>query len=131
MTQTNPGDTIDLLRAMFVAFNAHDAGAVVNLMTEDCTFETAAGPEIHGARHVGRAAVRAAFEQAWANFPDVRWDDARHFTCGDRAVSEWVFRATRPDGSRIEVQGCDLFTIRDGKVAVKQAFRKERPVQGA
>jgi len=43
-------------------------------------------------------------------------------------VSEWVFRATRADGARIEVQGCDLFTLRDGKVAAKRAFRKDRPV---
>jgi hypothetical protein len=28
----------------------------------------------------------------------------------------------------MEAQGCDLFTFRDGKIAVKQAFRKSRPL---
>ena len=116
-----------LLDEMFSAFNAHDAAKVVSLMTEDCVFETAAGPEEHGVRHVGRSAVKAAFENVWAAMPDVRWDVTGHFVAGDRAVSEWVFRATRADGARIEVQGCDLFTLRDGKVAVKRAFRKDRP----
>jgi uncharacterized protein (TIGR02246 family) len=116
-----------LLDEMFVAFNAHDAAKVVSLMTEDCVFETAAGPEEYGARHVGRAAVKTAFENVWAAMPDVRWDVTGHFVAGDRAVSEWVFRATRADGARIEVQGCDLFTLRDGKVAAKRAFRKDRP----
>ena len=28
------------------------------------------------------------------------------------------------DGSRAEVDGCDLFTFRNGKIAVKNSFRK-------
>ena len=129
MTFERGDETIAVLRSMFEAFNRHDAAAVAALMTEDCIFETAAGPDVHGQRHSGRPAAQAAFEQVWTALPDVRWDDVRHFCSGNRAVSEWVFRATRSDGSRIEVQGCDLFTIRHGKVAVKQAFRKERSPQ--
>lgn len=123
---SSPSPTISLLHELFAAFNAHDAAKVVSLMTEDCVFEAAAGTEMFGARHTGRGAVKAAFENVWKGLPDVRWDVTNHFHTGDRAVSEWVFRATRPDGSKIEVQGCDLFTLRDGKIAVKQAFRKER-----
>lgn len=116
-----------LLQNIFKAFNAHDGDKVVSFMTEDCVFEAAGGNEVFGVRHVGRIAVKAAFENVWKNFPDVRWDVTNHFHVGDRAVSEWVFRATRPDGSRLEMQGCDLFTLRDGLIAVKQAFRKDRP----
>lgn len=121
-------DHLRLLDKLFEAFNAHDAEKVVALMTEDCIFEAAAGPEIFGARHVGRAAVKAAFEAVWAGLPDVSWNVTGHFVAGDRAVSEWIFRATRADGARIEVQGCDLFTLRDGRISMKQAFRKDRPV---
>jgi taurine dehydrogenase small subunit len=32
---------------------------------------------------------------------------------------------------RIEAQGADLFTLRDGKIVFKQAFRKNRPMQKA
>ena len=32
------------------------------------------------------------------------------------------------DGSRVEAQGADLFTLRDGKIIVKQALRKQRPL---
>ena len=28
--------------------------------------------------------------------------------------------------ARLEADGCDLLTLRDGKIAVKKAFRKER-----
>ena len=32
------------------------------------------------------------------------------------------------DGSRVEAEGCDLFTFANGKIVRKQAFRKNRPV---
>ena len=59
---------------------------------------------------------------------DARWDHHGHFVHGDRAVSEWTFSGTNKDGSRVEAEGCDLFTLRDGKIVRKQAFRKNRPL---
>jgi ketosteroid isomerase-like protein len=44
----------------------------------------------------------------------------------DRGVSEWTFTGTMPDGQRVEVTGCDLFTFRDGRIAIKNSFRKNR-----
>ena len=44
-------------------------------------------------------------------------------------ISEWTFTGTNSDGKRVEAQGVDLFTLRDGRIVVKQAFRKDRPVQ--
>jgi uncharacterized protein (TIGR02246 family) len=116
-----------LLDDMFAAFNRHDAAAVVALMTPDVTFDTAGGPEVHGARHTGRAAVQAAFEAVWAGIPDVRWDAVTHHVGADHVTTTWIFRGTRGDGARIEVQGIDLFTFREGLVATKSAFRKDRP----
>ena len=115
------------LQAFTDAWNRHDIDALMSFMTDDCVFQAAGGPLACGARHVGREAVRAAFAQAWANFPDAQWRDGRHEVHGDRGVSEWTFTGTRADGTRIEAEGCDLFTFRDGLIAVKNAFRKDRP----
>lgn len=41
-------------------------------------------------------------------------------------VSEWTFTGTQKDGRRVEVTGCDLFTFRDGKIAIKNSYRKNR-----
>jgi ketosteroid isomerase-like protein len=71
--------------------------------------------------------VRQAFQSAWENFPDAQWRNARHFVAGDRGVSEWTFTGTAADGTRLEVDGVDLFTFREGKILVKNAFRKDRP----
>lgn len=44
--------------------------------------------------------------------------------CG---VFEWTFTGTRAgDGMRIETHGCDLFTFRDGRIHIKNSWRKMR-----
>ena len=67
-----------------------------------------------------------AYEAVFAQYPDARWANARHFVTGNRGVSEWTFAGSRNDGRRVEVTGCDLFTFRNGKIAVKNSFRKNR-----
>lgn len=96
-------------------------------MTEDCVFESSAGPDAWGTRYVGWEAVRAGFVEVWNVFSDAHWANARHFVAGDRGVSEWTFTGTRSDNSRVEVHGCDLFTFRNGKIALKDSYRKNRP----
>lgn len=129
MTQANPAAiTKDTLEAFSKAWNAHDVDALMTFMTEDCVFHTAAGSGLQGTTISGFDAVRDAFEQVWKNFPDVCWKDAEHTVlCGDKAITESTFCATKPDGSRIEARMVDVFTVRDGKIAVKNAFRKDRP----
>jgi steroid delta-isomerase-like uncharacterized protein len=121
--------TTETLQAFADAWNRHDVDALMSFMSADCVFEASAGPDACGTRYAGRDAVRAAFAEVWASFPDAHWGDARHFVSGDRGVSEWTFTGTRADGARVEVHGCDVFTFRDGKIALKNSYRKNRPPQ--
>jgi steroid delta-isomerase-like uncharacterized protein len=127
MQNTTTQVTTEMLQAFADAWNRHDADALTSFMTDDCVFEASAGAEVCGARYVGSEAVRAGFAEVWAVYPDARWADARHFVHGDRGVSEWTFTGTKVDGTRIEVQGCDVFTFRDGKILLKNSYRKNRP----
>jgi ketosteroid isomerase-like protein len=117
--------TVEFLRSFAEAFNRHDLDSIMAHMTEDCVFDLSAGPERHGRRYSGREAVRGGFAEVFAAFPNGQWEEARHLVAGDRGLSEWVFRGTRPDGTRVEVNGCDIFTFRDGKIAMKDSFRKQ------
>jgi ketosteroid isomerase-like protein len=117
---------VDFLVSFCDAFNRHDLDALMAHMTEDCIFDASAGSEQQGRRYIGGDAVRAGFAEVFAAFPDSQWEDGQHWVSGDRGVSEWTFRGTRLDGVRVEVNGCDLFTFRDGKIAVKDSFRKQR-----
>lgn len=115
-----------LLHEFGDAFNRHDLEALMAMMTEDCVFDASAGRSVDGEHHRGQAAVRAAFAEVFAQFPDAQWRDPRHVVAGDRGISEWTFTGTRADGTRVEVRGCDVFTLRDGKIAIKDSFRKNR-----
>jgi ketosteroid isomerase-like protein len=118
--------TLALLDAFADAWNRHDTDAILSMMTEDCIFEASRGPDVKGTVYSGLDGVRGGVDEVFATFPDAQWNGPRHFVAGDRGVSEWVFTATGPDGSRVEVQGCDVFTFRDGKIAVKNSYRKQR-----
>lgn len=118
--------TVATLAGFSDAWNRHDIDALMQFMTDDCVFETAAGPDACGTRHVGREAVRKAFASAWQAVPDAQWRSAQHFVHGDFGVSQWTFTGTAADGSPIEVDGVDLFTFRDGKIQRKNVFRKTR-----
>lgn len=115
------------LEAFAQAWNRHDIDALMGFMADGCVFHTWTGPDASGTRHIGREAVRAAFQQAWTDFPDAQWTRARHVVTGRRGLSEWTFVGTRAsDGQRVEVDGCDLFTFQGDKIRVKDSWRKSR-----
>ncbi len=115
-----------LLQQFGAAWNDHDLEALLSMVTDDCVFETAAGVEACGNRMVGKAALRDAFPAAWKTWPDAQWTDAVHFVAGERGVSEWTFIGTDQEGRRTEVRGVDLFELRDGLIARKDTYRKNR-----
>ena len=121
--------SLTLLERFSAAWNNHDLSGLMACMHGDCVFETAAGSEACGTRVEGRSAVAAAFESAWINVPDAQWTQAHHWVSGDRGVSEWTFEGTAQDGSRIQANGVDLFTFKDGLILVKDVFRKDRKPQ--
>lgn len=118
------GVTVEFLDAFADAWNRHDVEAILAAMTPDGAMQTSAGPEPWGARSVGHAQIRSAIEAFFRTYPDARWNGPEHFVCGDRGVTQWVFTATGAKGG-VEAHGCDLFTFRDGRIAVKDSYRKQ------
>ena len=119
--------TMDMLEAFSAAWNRHDLDAIMNLSSPDCEFWASAGPDVEGARAVGRDAVAKAYQAVFDTFPDGQWTKGR-ITLIDaaRALSEWTFVGTSVDGKRVEVLGLDLLDLQDGKVRIKNSFRKNR-----
>ncbi len=107
------------LEALLDAFNAHDLDAIMAFFTDDCVLETP-----RGQRMTGTEAVRQGLKARLDGIPDIVYDDARHFACGDRGVSEWTIRGTQATGEPIEVRGCDLFEFTDGRISRKDSYWK-------
>lgn len=128
MAQSDKRVDEKFLQSFADAFNTHDLNAVMAHMTDDCVFEASAGPDANGEKFSGQEQVRKAFEIVFKTYPDAHWGKSKHFISGNRGFSEWVFTGTRGDGTKVEVTGCDLFTFRDGKIAIKNSYRKNRQV---
>jgi ketosteroid isomerase-like protein len=123
---SNKRITVQFLQSFADAFNAHDINKIMSFMTQDCVFEASAGEYADGEKFMGQENVRKAFENVFSTFHDAHWANARHFISENRGFSEWTFTGSKSDGSTVEVTGCDLFTFKDGKIAVKNSYRKSR-----
>lgn len=117
-------ETLRLMQRHADAWNAHDADALLNMMTDGCIYDASAGPGPQGARFQGHAALRPAFVAIWTTFPDARWDEAAHVLDGEIGFTTWVFRGTKADDSKVEVKGLDLLRFQDGKIRHKDTYRK-------
>ena len=119
--------TVEELRRVLDAFNAHDLDAIMERFAEDCVFESPRGPDRWGRRFVGKEEVRRGLAARFEGIPDVRYGDDDHFACGNRGVSEWTLTGTTVDGERVDVRGCDLWTLGDdGRILRKDSFWKIR-----
>lgn len=121
---TTDAQRLATLEAILGGFNAHDPDAILAHFTDDAIFDAPRGRTSGGARFVGRAAIREAFEQRFAGIPDIRYEDDRHFVDGDRGVSEWTIRGTSADGAAVEVRGCDLWEFRGALISRKDSYWK-------
>lgn len=117
--------TVDLLDRYANAWNRHDTEAIVSLMTPDADFLMSGGLTAEGRRVSGRDALVREISAFFKSMPDAEWRNARHFIAANRGVTQWTFTATRPDGSKVETNGVDMFTFRDGLIAVKDSYRKQ------
>lgn len=104
---------------LFEATNAHDIDAMRGFYTDDCV-ERFPDRTCHGPDEIA-----AYFRELFAAVPDFRMDIKSIVEKGDEAFVRWVATGTH-EGTvqgvagtekRIEIDGMDHMTLRDGKVA--------------
>ena len=118
----------ELMIAHIDAWNDHDLDRLMQLFADDCVFEASGGPDVQGQRFEGKPAVREAFAAVFEKMPDAHWGGGRHHLIdAEYCVSEWTLTGTLADGGRLEVNGCDFLTVRDGRITRKDSYRKQRP----
>lgn len=117
----NGAETLAVVERFNEAFNRHDIDAVMELMTDDCVFDTT-NPPPDGERFVGQAAVRGAWQRLFTGAPEASFSAEEMFACGDRCVVRW--RYTWDPASDGHVRGVDVFRVRAGHVAEKLSYVK-------
>ena len=112
----------DFVQSFLQTWSNHDVDAIMDLMTNDCEFEPSS--RAWGIHYQGTAAVRAAVEKLFKSAPDIQWQAVRYFAAGEQIVIEVLATGTNDKGEPFKIPGCDLLTLRDGKIASKRAYRK-------
>ncbi len=122
---TTAGPTVEILRGILAAFNAHDLDAIMAYCAEDVVLEMPRGPHPWGARAEGADAVRRLLATRFSGIPDVSYNDDSHHVMGEIGLSRWTLRGTEAaTGRRIEVRGCDIFSFREDKLVKKDSYWK-------
>lgn len=116
----------DVVRAWGMAFNRQDAAALAELYAEDATnYQVPEEPV------VGKAAIRAMFEEGFRAFPDMGFEEVNLFEDGEWAILEWKGWSTNlgpvgdhpPTGRKCEdMRGCGFFQVRDGKIVFQRGY---------
>ena len=115
-------ETRALIEAYNDAWNRQDLDAVVSMHAEEIVFENHTAAE----RAEGADAVRAHIAGIFERWPSLRFSGRRLYVADGFAVSEWTANATKPDGTRIEWDGVDVFPLRDGKIVRKDIYSTSR-----
>ena len=118
--------TMALLDKIQAGFNERDVEAILSHFAEDCVWLMARGPDApEGRRCRGKAEIVRVLRDRYAEIPDMRWEETRHWIVDEtKALSEWVVRGTPGEGPAFAELGCDLWEFRDGLVVKKDTYWK-------
>jgi predicted ester cyclase len=120
-------ETAEVARSYFEAIGRQDLDAM------EAHYHPGGGGPIHGLvdLKVGKN-YREWFETLFRAFPDWKFEILNLVADGDRAAVEWRATATfdgdvrfeglEPNGAKLDVQGCDMVTIRDGRISRIDAY---------
>lgn len=122
-----PTEAGPVARAYFEAVAARDLDAMVDF------YEPGGTGEIHGLVELTAPdSFRAWFANLFAAFPDFRFEILDVVGEGEKAAVRWRatgtfsgkarFEGMDPTGAKIDLSGCDLLTIRNGKIHRNDAY---------
>jgi len=100
------------------AWAEHDTDTILNSVTDDIHFRMAA--DVEGIR--GKQAFKAWLAEMANPAFKVRLTTERLFVSGDDAALSGIIDMTEPDGSQHKFAFCDLYKLRNGKIAELLAY---------
>jgi steroid delta-isomerase-like uncharacterized protein len=124
---TEATDAATVARAYFEAIGGHDLDAMTAF------YEPGGTGEIHGLIELRVPdSYRTWFGDLFRAFPDFQMEILDVMATGDKAAVRWHatgtfagnarFEGLLPNGARIDVQGCDVLTIRAGRIHRNDAY---------
>ncbi len=115
-----------LLKKLGKGFNSANVEAVLECVTDDFEWILAEGPDApHGKIVRGREAVAATMTARAKAMPELRFSETDLIYSGDKVVGTYRVTGRYADGRTIDARGCDIYVIRDAKIARKDSYWKQ------
>jgi ketosteroid isomerase-like protein len=108
------------------AWNSGNADLVASFFAEDGVYHASVGPDALGKSYIGKDNIRRGVQGFFDRYPDGKFENLKVVVAGEIGTFEWDFVATDSSGQTVRIAGCDLLQFIGDKVAVKNAFRKQR-----
>jgi ketosteroid isomerase-like protein len=105
------------------AFNRHDVAGMMQLMSDDCIFETTE-PAPDGAVYSGKEAVAHFWQDFFRQSPDAQIEIEEIFGFGERCIMRWKYSWVDMEGEKGHVRGVDIFRVRSGSIREKLSYVK-------
>jgi predicted ester cyclase len=126
-TVDRASDTASVARGYFEAVGRRDLDAMTDF------YEPGGTGEIHGLIELRVPdTYRAWFGTLFQAFPDFSFEILDVVATGEKAAVRWRatgsftgpvrFEGLEPNGARIDIQGCDVLTIRAGRIQRNDAY---------
>jgi ketosteroid isomerase-like protein len=114
-------DNEALVRRCFALFNQHDWEGMAALYADTAVFkDPSLGP---GLQRQTRAQTVAKYRNLQKELPDVHDSLVQLYTAGPQhVVAEFVSTGTLPDGSRLQLPICTVFTIQNGQIVADHTY---------
>jgi ketosteroid isomerase-like protein len=105
------------------AFNRHDVTGMMQLMSEDCVFETT-DPAPDGAVFSGKETVTRFWEDFFRQSPAAHIEIEEIFGLGFRCIMRWRYDWVDAAGKEGHVRGVDIFKLKNGSICEKLSYVK-------
>jgi len=105
------------------AFNRHDVAGMMQLMSEDCVFEST-NPPPDGAVYSGKDAVTQFWQDFFRESPQAHIEIEEIFGLGLRCVMRWRCDWVDAAEKKGYVRGVDIFQLKDGLIHEKLSYVK-------
>lgn len=117
----------DILKQFGSAFFRRDLDALAKCTTEDFEWRFAIGGDApHGRVYRGVRGVETGFAERDALLAKARYDEVKTTPLSDgRVLMEYRVSGEFVGGRPFDLMGVEIFTIRDGKVALKDVYWKQ------
>jgi glyoxylase-like metal-dependent hydrolase (beta-lactamase superfamily II)/predicted ester cyclase len=119
--------TSEVAKRYFAALAAHDLDAAVECWAPGGIDRFVGQQEL-----IAPDGVRRYFAELFEAFPDFAFEVLDATTFRDRTAVRWraqatfagpgTFQGLEPNGARMEIEGCDVVTVEDGKITHNDAY---------